>query len=126
MAQNVPADRSRRSPKVGRRTMLTVLGVGVLALAFLVYVSTDNVPATVTTVVILVAVLLAGWALTVRSDRRRLHRRPGPLDEARAALDVEKVRAARVEHGESAGITEIRRQVPSLTYEQAVELHRYV
>ena len=33
---------------------------------------------------------------------------------------------ARAEHGESAGITEIRRQVPSLTYEQAVELHRYV
>ena len=106
--------------------MLTVLGIGVLALAFLVYVSTDNVPATVTTVVILVAILLAAWALTAGGDRRRRRRRPGPLDEARAVLDVEKIRTARVEHGESAGITEIRRQVPSLTYEQAVELHRYV
>ena len=71
-------------------------------------------------------VLLAGWALTARGDRRRRRGGVSALDEARRALDVERVHTARVEHGESAGITEIRRQVPSLTYEQAVELHRYV
>jgi hypothetical protein len=106
--------------------MLIALGIGIVALAFLVYVSTDNKAATVSTVVILVAILLAAWALTAAGDRRRRRREPGPLDEARRALDVSLVHLARREHGESAGITEIRRQVPALTYEQAVELHRYV
>ncbi len=111
---------------MSRRSVATVLGIGVLALAALVYVSTDNLSATVTTVVVLVAVLLGGWALTVRGDRRRQRPRTSPLDEARRSLDVSLVHRARAEHGESAGITEIRRQVPSLSYEQAVELHRYV
>jgi len=106
--------------------MVVVLAVGVLAAAYLVWVSTDNVAATVTTVVLLVAVLLAAWALTAAGDRRRLRGKVGPLDEARRMLDVQLVHRARAENGESAGITEIRRQVPTLTYEQAVELHRYV
>ena len=103
-----------------------MLTIGVLALTYLVYTSTDNVAATVTTAVILVAVLLAGWLLTASGDRRRRRAKAGPLDEARRTLDVPLIHKARAEHGESAGITEIRRQVPSLTYEQAVELHRYV
>ncbi len=124
MAQTNPTE-SRRATRAPRRSVI-VLGVGVLALTFLVYKSTYNRAATLWTAVILVAVPLAAWALTAAGDRRRRQRRPGPLDEARRSLDVERVRTARTEHGESAGITEIRRQVPTLTYEQAVELHRYV
>ena len=105
--------------------MVVVLTIGVLALTYLVYTSTNNAVATITTAVTLVVILLAAWALTAAGDRRR-RGRVSPLDEARRSLDVPRVRKARAEHGESAGITEIRRQVPSLTYEQAVELHRYV
>ena len=106
--------------------MVVVLTIGVLALTYLVYTSTHNAVATVTTIVILVAVLLSAWALTASGDRRRRRAATGPLEDARRTLDVPLVHRARTEHGESAGITEIRRQVPSLAYEQAVELHRYV
>ncbi len=102
-----------------------MLAIPVIAISALVYLSTDQLFATVLFAAIMVTCLLMAWALTAQGDRRR-RGKVSPLDEARSAIDADLVREARVEHGESAGITEIRRQVPSLTYEQAVELHRYV
>ena len=77
-------------------------------------------------VAILVVILVAAWILTARVDRQVARGRMSPVQQARAQLDVELVHAARAEHGESAGITEVRRQLPSLSFDEAVALHRYV
>lgn len=120
------ADQARRSPRVSRRATLVLLALPVLAIAALVYLSTDDAVVTLVIVGLMVASLLVGWALTARDGGRRRRGRVSAIDEARSALDLERVHAARIEHGESAGITEIRRQLPTLTYDQAVEIHRYV
>ena len=120
------ADQARPRPGVSSRAGIVLLAIPVVAIAVLVYLSTDDTVVTLVIVGLMVASLLAGWALTARDASRRRRGGVSALDEARSALDLERVHAARVEHGESAGITEIRRQLPSLTYEQAVEIHRYV
>jgi len=107
-----------------RRRPYLLLAVPVVAFSVLTIVSTGKPLAGLIVAAVMIVCLLLAWALTARDGRRR--GRPSPLDAARDSLDVSLVRTARAEHGESAGITEVRRQVPSLTYEQAVELHRYV
>jgi len=127
--QTGPAGQVRQPPRVSRRATLVLLAIPVLAIAALVYLSTDDAVVTLVIVGLMVASLVAGWALTARDRRRnRLGRRSraSVVQEARSALDLELVHKARVEHGESAGITEIRRQLPSLTFDQAIEIHRYV
>ncbi|WP_426592955.1 hypothetical protein ACPPVS_14480 [Cellulomonas sp. McL0617] len=109
-----------------RRTMLTLFTIVALALGGLTVESTSKWYLGVAVVAILVALLLIAWALTARYDRGVARGRVTPLETARSQLDVGLVRAARAEHGEFAGVTEVRRQLPSLTFDEAVKLHRYV
>lgn len=118
-----------RGPGTGsRRRTAWVAGGVALVLIALVGIATDNVWASVVLAGIALVSLLIAQSIT-RSQRRSRQAAfaagyGGSLDAVRATIDLDRLRALRVEKGELHAVTEVRRQHPELTLEQAVEIVR--
>ena len=73
----------------------------------------------------LAVVVIAGWA-TNRATRRRQRQefaiRYDSLDDVRATLDLDELRAIRSARGDLAAVSEIRRRAPLISLEQAAEI----